>query len=56
MDGVKVEVLFEAHALCGEGPHWIQHTNTLLWVDIPARTLNFLDIATRTNKRCCRMQ
>jgi sugar lactone lactonase YvrE len=43
------EVAVAASAELGEGPRWDASTQTLLWVDIPARLVHRYDPATRTN-------
>lgn len=45
-----VEVLYPAKSTLGECPFYEEETNTLLWVDIEKHTINFLDLATNTNR------
>ena len=46
----KVSVLYDAKALHGEGPFYDESTDELLWVDIPGKSINFLNVNTRTNR------
>ena len=45
-----VEVLYAAAAEIGEGPFYEEETDTLLWVDIYKKTINFFDLKTNKNK------
>ena len=46
----KVEVLYPAKAILGEGPFYEDETDTLLWVDIDKKTINFFDLKTSQNR------
>ncbi|XP_064383141.1 regucalcin-like [Halichondria panicea] len=45
-----VEVFYAAKALLGEGPFFEPETNQLLWVDIDANSINFLNVDTAQNR------
>ena len=45
-----VELLYDGKAELAEGPFFEPETNQLLWVDILAHTVNFLDLATTQNR------
>lgn len=45
-----VEVLYAGNAQIGEGPFYEEDKNQLLWVDINAHTVNFLNLETKKNK------
>ena len=45
-----VELLYAAGAILGEGPFYEHETETLLWVDIDGKKINFLDPVTGNNK------
>lgn len=47
-DLCKVEVLFNSSKLA-EGPHWIEATSELLWVDICGKSVNFFDCVSTQN-------
>ena len=46
----KVSILYEAKALIGEGPFYDQAREELVWVDIEGKSINFLDVNTRSNR------
>ena len=46
----KVSVLYEAKALIGEAPFYDQAREELVWVDIEGKSINFLDVNTRSNR------
>lgn len=45
-----VEVLFSAAADVAEGPFYEQETQTLLWVDILKKTINFYSLKNNQNR------
>ena len=45
----EVSVLYEAKAQTGEGPFYDQAREELIWVDIETKSINFLDMNTRSN-------
>ena len=45
----QVSVLYDAKALLGEGPHYDEARDELVWVDIEGKTVNFLNLNTRNN-------
>lgn len=45
-----VEVLYATSAEVGEGPFYEEESDTLLWVDIYKKTINFFDLKTNKNK------
>ena len=46
----KVSVLYDTRAVVGEGPFYDESRDELVWVDIDGKTLNFLNVSTRTNR------
>ena len=46
----KVEVLYSPKAIVAEGPFYEEETDTLLWVDIYKKTINFFDLKTNQNR------
>ncbi|XP_019849866.1 PREDICTED: regucalcin-like [Amphimedon queenslandica] len=47
----QVDVVLDAKAQIGEGPVYEEETNELLWVDIPGKTINFLNLKDFSNRR-----
>lgn len=45
-----VEVLYSTRAIVGEGLFYEEETGQLLWVDIEAKTVNFLNIDSGENR------
>lgn len=46
----NVEVLYDAKARLGEGPCYDHVTEELIFVDILAKTVNFLNVETQQNR------
>ena len=46
----KVSVLCDPKALLGEGPFYDESREELVWVDIEGKSINFLNVNTRTNR------
>jgi sugar lactone lactonase YvrE len=46
-----VTCAFEAKAILAEGPHYIDASHSLFWVDIPGHKFNILDLATKSNRQ-----
>lgn len=44
-----VSVLYDAKALLGESPFYDKSKEELVWVDIEGKSINFLNVNTRTN-------
>ena len=43
-------MLYDTNALCGEGPFYDESRGELVWVDIEGKSINFLNVNTRTNR------
>ena len=50
MAGHIVEVLYDGKARLGEGPFYDEETEELIYVDMSAHTVNFLNIETKENR------
>ena len=46
----KVSVLYDAKAMLGEGPFYDQAREELVWVNFKGKSINFLDVNTRSNR------
>ena len=44
-----VSMLYNAKAQCGDGPFYDEAREELVWADIEGRSINFLNVNTRTN-------
>ena len=47
----RVEVLYDAKTLLGEGPFYDHETGELIYVDIAASTVNFLTVETLQHRQ-----
>ena len=45
-----VKILYDTNAVLGEGPHYDEATQELLWVDYDRKKINFLDVNTGNNR------
>ena len=43
-------MLYDTNALCGEGPFYDESREELVWVDIDGKSINFLNVNTKTNR------
>ena len=50
-DESHVEVLYDGKALVGEGPFYDEQTGELIYVDITAKLVNFLNVETRQQRQ-----
>ena len=46
----QIEAVYDGTSILGEGPVYDEAKNELIWVDIEGRSINFIDLSTKTNR------